>query len=420
MNKLFVFILLLFFYSCSKDKDNLVDVNSFLKEGNKVELTNNNNLIDEDSDSVSKIQTGYKSIIYKSWKQTNSNERNFLQPTIVDIENKPTSIPGSYQKVLSYRDNLITINSKSEIQIINTFLKKKISKKIYDRKIYKKNKIQFKLAIDRDKIIVSDNLGNIHALNYNNLNIIWIKKLNVPFKSEIKIYKDNIYLINSNSKIYSIDLNTGNINWSFETASKNIKDESSYQIAIFQNKLFFTNDSAEIYCLDLENNQIKWSFVFQPKDFYKEPISFKSSPITIDPDGKLYLSTNYGYTYKIDSLNGSIDWSIPILTNNNISVLKNYILFTESNRLIILNKKNGKILKNKKINLNKNNNNIFFNKIFVGSNYIYLFNKNGILAYINLKNLNNVKIKKISKSFEGFILNKKKIIILSNRKILIF
>lgn len=420
MNKLFVFILLLFFYSCSKDNDNLVDVNSFLKEGKKVELNINNNLIDKDDDSLSKIQTGYKSITYHSWKQTNFNEKNFLLPSSIDVENKPISLSGSYQKILSYKDNYITINSKSEISIFNNFLKKITSKKIYDSKIYKKNKIEFKLAIYGDKIIVSDNLGNIHALNYNDLKIIWIKKLNVPFKSDVKIYKGNIYLINSNSKIYSIDIDTGNINWSFETASKNIKDENSYQIAIFENKLFFTNDSAEIYCLDLEKNQIKWSFVFQPNNFYKTPITFKSSPITIDPDGKLYISTNYGYTYKINSLNGAIDWSIPILTNNNIFVLKNYILFTESNRLIILNKKNGKILKNKKINLNKNNNNIFFNKIFVGSKYIYLFNKNGILAYINLKNLNNVKIKKISKSFEGFILNKKKIIILSNREILIF
>ena len=67
---------------------------------------------------------------------------------------------------------------------------------------------------------------------------LWEKKFGVPFKSDIKIYKENLYLINSNSKIYSINLKNGKLNWSLETSSQYLKDDKSYQLAIFNNKLF--------------------------------------------------------------------------------------------------------------------------------------------------------------------------------------
>ena len=90
------------------------------------------------------------------------------------------------------------------------------------------------------------------AFNIDNLDILWKKNFGVPFKSNLKVYNNNLYLINSNSKIYSINTDNGNLNWSFETASRDLKDNKSYQIAIINDELVFTNDNAEIYCLDLK------------------------------------------------------------------------------------------------------------------------------------------------------------------------
>ena len=101
-------------------------------------------------------------------------------------------------------------------------------------------------------MLIADNLGNIHALNIANLDIIWKKNFGVPFKSNLKVHNNNLYLINSNSKIYSINTDNGKLNWSFETASRDLKDNKSYQIAIINDDLVFTNDNAEIYCLDLK------------------------------------------------------------------------------------------------------------------------------------------------------------------------
>ena len=97
------------------------------------------------------------------------------------------------------------------------------------------------------------------------------------------------------------------MNWSFETASRDLKDNKSYQIAIYNDKLIFTNDNAEIYCLDLKNNNIKWSLIFKTSNFENTPLLFKSSPITIDRNGYIFVSTNHGYTYAIDIVSGIIN-----------------------------------------------------------------------------------------------------------------
>ena len=81
------------------------------------------------------------------------------------------------------------------------------------------------------------------------------------------------------------------MNWSFETTSRDLKDNKSYQIAIFKNDLIFTNDNAEIYCIDIKKNSIKWSLIFKTANFQDNSLLFKSSPITVDRNGDIYGSS---------------------------------------------------------------------------------------------------------------------------------
>ncbi len=245
-------------------------------------------------------------------------------------------------------------------------------------------------------------MGNIHCLNLENLKTLWKKEFGIPFRSNLKIHKNNVFLINSNSKIFSINTNTGKLNWSFETISKKLKHNSSYQIAIYKDKLFFTNDSAEIYCLDLISNNIKWTLVFNTPDFRTAPLIFKSSPITIDDDGTLFISTNYGSSYAINSERGLIKWSIPIYSLNRMFVNSNNILLTTQDRFLILNKENGDIFYNQQINDQSKKKMDSFEDIIVGQNAIYLPTKNGHGFSIKIKNLKDVNQFKIPKDYEDF------------------
>jgi len=403
MNFFYLLFFLLFFISCSKDKDNLVDLNSFLSQGKKIELTTESNLDQKDILNLKSLKLK-KNINYKNWTQSNYNSNNLIFQSGVNLQKKINSISGKFQKMLFYKNKIFVIDDKSKIQVFDQNLKKIISKKIYNRKIYKKYNLKFDIAINQNILLISDNLGNIQALNSSSLKKIWSLELKVPFRSNIKIYDNKIFIMNTNSKIFSINLKKGDINWSFETTSKSLKHSNSYQISIFADKLFFTNDSAEIFCIDLKTRNVIWTLVFSSENFKKSPIIFKSSPIIIDQNNNLFVSTNYGFLYSINSNNGFLNWSKPLKSNNNLILTEKYIFSSSSDRIKILNKETGDILFNKNISILYNKNkNFSLEKIHIGKSNIYLFSQDGTISLIKISNLKSINFLKPAKNFKDYI-----------------
>jgi len=403
MNFFYLLFFLLFSISCSKDKDDLVDLNSFLSQGKKIELTTESNLDQKDILNLKSLKLK-KNINYKNWTQSNYNSNNLIFQSGVNLQKKINSISGKFQKMLFYKNKIFVIDDKSKIQVFDQNLKKIISKKIYNRKIYKKYNLKFDIAINQNILLISDNLGNIQALNSSSLKKIWSLELKVPFRSNIKIYDNKIFIMNTNSKIFSINLKKGDINWSFETTSKSLKHSNSYQISIFADKLFFTNDSAEIFCIDLKTRNVIWTLVFSSENFKKSPIIFKSSPIIIDQNNNLFVSTNYGFLYSINSNNGFLNWSKPLKSNNNLILTEKYIFSSSSDRIKILNKETGDILFNKNISILYNKNkNFSLEKIHIGKSNIYLFSQDGTISLIKISNLKSINFLKPAKNFKDYI-----------------
>jgi len=420
MNFFYLLFFLLFSISCSKDKDDLVDLNSFLSQGKKIELTTESNLDQKDILNLKSLKLK-KNINYKNWTQSNYNSNNLIFQSGVNLQKKINSISGKFQKMLFYKNKIFVIDDKSKIQVFDQNLKKIISKKIYNRKIYKKYNLKFDIAINQNILLISDNLGNIQALNSSSLKKIWSLELKVPFRSNIKIYDNKIFIMNTNSKIFSINLKKGDINWSFETTSKSLKHSNSYQISIFADKLFFTNDSAEIFCIDLKTRNVIWTLVFSSENFKKSPIIFKSSPIIIDQNNNLFVSTNYGFLYSINSNNGFLNWSKPLKSNNNLILTEKYIFSSSSDRIKILNKETGDILFNKNISILYNKNkNFSLEKIHIGKSNIYLFSQDGTIGLIKISNLNSIKFLKPAKNFKDFIVANEHLYLLTLNSIIKF
>jgi len=178
----------------------------------------------------------------------------------------------------------------------------------------------------------------------------------------------------------------------------------SYQIAIYDNKLFFTNDSFEIYCLDLVEKNIKWSLVFNNENFENSPLISRSSPISIDENGILYISNNNGNTYSIDSNTGMLKWSAPIYSTNRFVFSKNHLFNVFENYIFIINKKSGKILMNKEILSKRKNEKFLFKDILINPSSIYLFDINGYLITINKSDLSKYKVNKYYKKYSDLII----------------
>jgi len=402
MKKIF-FILTFFLFSCG-DKENLVDIDAFLKEGKRINLIEGQNVNYFEVKLINEIKI-LNFTNFSNWNEKNQNHKNLIYPIKKKIEKNKNSINLKFKSFVVNNEKLIFIDQKSNIFLYNNKFKKIISKKIYNRKIYKNYKLDFSLSTNGKSLFVSDSLGNVHCFNLENLKLKWRKSFGVPFKSDVKIYKKNLFIINSNSKIFSINTLNGNLNWSFETSSKNIKDKDSYRIAFYNNKVFFTNDSSEIYCLDLDEKKILWSFTFESENFENTPLFSRSSPITIDQNGILFVSSNNGNTYAIDSNTGSLKWSNLIYSNNRFVISKNYLFNVFNDFFFIIDKNTGKILFNKNIKKSNNQKKSFqFDDLLVTNNNIYLFEKNGYLITFTNSNLNNIKIKKYFKEYKNFIL----------------
>jgi len=416
--KIIIFFLFLFTISCNKQtSDNLVDISFYINQGEKIKIIKELSLAEKDIYLLKKIQN-LKFSSYKNWVEQNYNSNNFITPSKLRINKKKKYINKKIDNFIIYEKKIITIDKKSNIQIYDLNFNKIISSKIYNRKTYKNFDLTFKILTQNNNLFISDNLGNIHAYDLENLKIIWKKNFAVPFVSSIKIHKNNLFLLNTNSKLFSVNSNTGSINWTYETSSKNLKDKESYRIAIYKDKLFFTNDSSEIYCINLNNNSIIWSLVFESENFQNSPLILKYSPITIDSNGNLFISSNLGKTHKIDTETGVVKWSTPIFSSNRFLNTEKYLLNVYKDRLFILDKSSGKVLFNQKIiNLLDQNKKFFFKDLVVGSSKIYLFDANGYIASIDLNNVQNYRIEKEIKSYTDLIIFENNLFVRSNDSI---
>lgn len=401
-----LFLLLLFVLSCGKSKKEMIDLDSFRNQGKKIDIFNLNKNKIFDVSKINKIS----SIVYhkyNSWSQSNYNSKNILYPVSINLNEPKKRKKGNFNEILNYKDKIITINKKSFLTVFDLNLKELKKYKIYNRKIYKNFNLNFNLGIENKKILVSDNLGNIFCFDVESLKLLWSKKLTVPFVSNIKVYKGNLYLINSNSKLFSININTGKINWSYETASKNLKSKSqSYQMAIYKDKLFFTNDYGEMYAIDLLKNDIIWSKNLATKIFIDKPLNISFSSLAIDDEGTIYFSTNHNKTYALDNNSGNIKWSNPIVLSGELFFNKNLLISYHQDKIIILNKLTGQILFNKKIiNLEKKQD-FSIVSMLLGKQKIYFFTDKNFNIEINYQNLSKPIITKNYKNYEKFIIVK--------------
>lgn len=416
--RFFLFFFLILILSCSKDKEELVDIDAFLKQGKEINYKTKNDLINKNVNQIQAFKI-YDRAYYKNWPQKYQNSQNLVIPSNISIEKRVKSINGKFHNIVSINDKIISIDKNSRIVIYDSNLKKLNSIKIYNRKIYKNYDLKFEIAVDKNSLFIADNLGNIYSYDLKNLDKLWVSELGVPFKSSIKIYKNQIFIINSNSKIYSLNKKNGKLNWSFETASKVLKKNNSYQIAAHKDKLYFTNDNGEIYCLDLLNGKILWSLILEVGNFQDLPAVFQSSPILIDKTGIIFFSSNYGFMYAIDSLSGAIKWSKQLDTYNNIIATKNYLMTIINNRIVILEKKSGRILFNQNILSSYKKNKISnFKDFIIGKEKIYIFDLNGTMVSINLNDLSNREVAKVSKNFRSYVILKDSVLLLTQNSLI--
>ena len=110
----------------------------------------------------------------------------------------------------------ITVGEKGSVVKFVDRKKVQWKKNIYSKK--EKKKIEsISLALYKDKLYAIDNLGKYYAIDVDTGKIIWVKRHDALFNSQIKVYKGKIYAVDSNNMINCFSTTDGKRIWKFET-----------------------------------------------------------------------------------------------------------------------------------------------------------------------------------------------------------
>ena len=366
-------------------------------------------------------------ILFTDWSQSYQNKFNY-------IGNVSFLNEGNYKKysniskskinknILVNKDNLFFSDIKGNIGVFSLIDNKLIYKFNFYKKKFKKTKIIIKLIIKDESIIAADNLGYVYSINLRKKKLSWAKNFLVPFRSNLKIINNTLYLSDEKNKIILIDIQTGRKVDEFYTQPPKAVSKFESNLALDSNgNLLFLSTNGTLYSLNLKNQKtLNWIQNFKPEN----EIIFKGKPITIF-NGLIIVSSDNSIS--ILSENGEKIWDLSIESNISPIVSGNTIItITKDNYLLLIDKENGEIIYSKNIyslikndfkkNLNRKINTI--DNIFFVNNRLLIISNNSYFIEINLQN--NLNVNSIKKNpfdiSSNIIFLKNKMIFVSNSK----
>ena len=359
MSKLFYTLLIfLLFSSCSSNKENSLwplnklkndTSDSSSKEKNIKEIFFEKKVITEEFNKNLKIQIDKNKKPNTSFVNfTNNNGQiNFDSDLKQSKQYKFSKIKNFYQvesEISFYEDNFIFFDNKGSLMNFD-INSKLIWKKNYYTKSEKKldPKLQF---INFNKFLfVADNISKYYLIDINSGNLIWSKNSIAPFNSQIKIYKDKIFVVDYSNTLRCFSLKDGSELWNIKTQNSLIRTQKKLSLVISKNIIFFNNSVGDITAVDLTTGQLLWQLPTQNNLIYQSSFSLETSEIVTD-NKNLFFSNNRNQLFSIDIETGSFNWETKINSSLKSTIIGD-ILFSISNEgyLFLVNKNNGNIMR---------------------------------------------------------------------------
>ena len=408
MSKIFVFILIsLFFTSCSLNKNSklwnkedqivnevkdqkeiiFVEEKKELKELNPLlqldlSKTKTNNKIYDDLNNFGSLK--YSGSLIKTAKYNFSKLDNFNQ--------------FNYEPLL-LNDGLIVFDKKGNIIRFNDN-QKAVWKNNFYSKSEKKLSPLITFVIDKKNLLVADNISKIFSIDSVSGNLIWSKKSDYPFNSQIKIHKDKFFVINYKNVLKCFYINDGSECWEVQTDESFTVSKSKYSIIIKDNLLIFNNSIGDITAVDISTGLIEWQLPTQKSSIINEAYNFNYSKLVSDGDS-IYFSNNKNEFYSVDIKSGIINWINQVSAILTPVIINDYIFtVSDTGYLITIQKKEGNIIRVNDIYKNydlKKRKKLIPTGFSIGQTNLYLSNSDGNIIVINLTSGNLSRIEKASR-----------------------
>ena len=409
MNKNFCLVIFfIFLIGCSIDnKSGIWSKNEKIKSANQYK-----DIIFEDNKEVS--QELNKNIkIYLKDKYTLNNKKNYYNNNtgiknydgnLKQIKKIKFSKIKNFSKfkpdiLYSKNGNIYFFNSKGTVIKFSKNLEVIWEKNIYSKKEKKLNPL-LNLAIEKNTLILTDNLSNYYALNILNGDLLWRKTNSAAFNSEIKIADNKIFTVDYDNILKCFSIENGNLLWEYQTENTLIKSTKKTSLVLNENKVIFLNHTGDLNTLD-QNGNLIWQTPTSKSIIYEDSFTNIYSDIVLD-NNTIYFSNNKNEFFAVSLDTGSVKWRKKINSSIRPTITKDLIITIADNGfLIILDKKNGKLVRSTNIKTkikNKKWDDLVNNGFLVGKNKIYL-STNGKLNIIDLSDGLSKKIVDLDKKF---------------------
>ncbi len=403
MKKKFLFIFIILFYSCSFD--------------NKSGIWKNENIISKDSNDIFK-EFKKLSITYTPYNKVVNTPKNFefKAPVLVNAKNwsdiffsdnnnlfnlKYSDVSnqkfrskrisrnriGNY--ILSENNNIICSDSNGNIFIFSLIDKRLINKFNFYKKKFKNIEKKLNLIVENGIIYVSDNIGFLYAFDYKKNKVIWAKNYKIPFRSNLKIFKDKVLASNQNNNLYFFNKYSGDISKLIPTEETAVKNTFKNNLSLNNKYTFFLNTYGSLYAVTKKDMEIKW-FVNLNRSLDINPSNLFLGNQIVNDDKKIVITSNQS-TFILDDETGSI-----LFKKNFSSIVKPIIIdqyflsISKNNFLILTNMNNGKILYSLDINqeissyLKSKKREVQIKNMMIVNNKIFIFLKNSFLLKFDL------------------------------------
>ena len=406
-NKIKFLFILVFVYSCSLDT----------KSGfwSKTEKINNEKIKKLFVEKVV-LEKEFNTDIKINIKQINS-KNTFLNNT--SNNNGNVNYSGSLKKISKYKfkkiDNFKNLRPELSFTANNSviFYNNKGAIIKFDENsnlewkvnIYNKNEIKLKptltFANDGEFLIVIDNLGKYYAINLNNGTLIWSKKNNAPFNSQVKILKDKFFVVDYTDTLKCFSIKNGKEIWKSTSETSLIKSQDRLSLVINKNIIIYQNSLGDVVAANTNNGNLIWQTPTEKNILNQNSFTVKNSDIVLE-NNSVYFSNNQNNFYSIDINNGVINWKQSINSNLRPTIVEN-LVFTISleGYLIVVDARNGNILRITNILdqiKHSKRKNIIPIGFILANNKIYLSLKDGRIILVDITNGKSIDIIKVANS----------------------
>ncbi len=169
------------------------------------------------------------------------------------VKENPLIIEENYFVTVGEKGSIVKFADRKKVQWKRNIYSKKEKKKIEN----------ISLALSKDKLYAIDNLGKYYAINVETGKIIWVKRHDALFNSQIKVYKDKIYAVDSNNMINCFSTTDGKRIWKFETPSTFIKTNKKLSIIVTPSSVLFSNTAGDIAKVNINDAELRCSELVQ-------------------------------------------------------------------------------------------------------------------------------------------------------------